>query len=87
MILFCFGELDDLAGIKAAVSGKDEADHAYQRKQMKICAPEHHDAQSDGSEGGIGGTAEKSHKPQCTAQTCENSTHTAHDEDLSVLIF
>ena len=58
-------ELKNLTGIKPAFAGYDEAKHAYQCENVQIMSAEHLDAENDGGEGGVGGTAEKSYEAQC----------------------
>ena len=70
-------ELDDLAGVQAAVARKHEADDAHQSKQMQILTAEHFNAQHDGSEGRIGGAAEQAHQTQRAANAGVQSQQTA----------
>ena len=62
-------ELDDLAGVEAAVAGEDKADDADQRKQVQVCAAKHLDAQHDGGDGRIGCAAEQTDEAQSAADS------------------
>lgn len=69
----CFGELDDLAGIKGASSGKDEADPAHQREQVQIGGTKHFRAQHDGYQRNAG------HCQRADAVTAHQATDDTHN--------
>ena len=72
-------ELNDLAGIQAAVAGEHKADHANQCKQIQVGAAEHLNAQNDGGKGRIGSAAEQSHQTQCCRNARVKSQQAAQD--------
>ena len=74
-----FSEQESLTGVEAALAGQDEANDAHQAKQVQVRTAEHLNAEDDGGEGRVGGTAEQADETQGTAQTRIQPQETAHN--------